>query len=235
MFARLDEAFQRERQFTTDASHELRTPLATLQTILSVIRAERRSPEDYEQALADIAEEVNRLRSLVEDLLRLAQQDLQPGIAHERVDVVNLLAGVTDALRPLAESKGVQLTLTAPTALTLDGDSDSLIRLFVNLVENAIKYTQQGRIAVTARATVDRFWVTVADTGSGIPAAHLPHIFNRFYRVDPARTTQGTGLGLAIALDIVQAHGGTITVESVVDHGTTFTVQLPVSSKPGLL
>lgn len=227
MLARLDNSFQRERQFVANASHELRTPLAIMQTILSVIRTQRRRVEDYEQALDDIADEANRLQSLAENLLLLARNDTEQADVYQSLDLALLLTDVTDSLRPLAEAKGVTLTYLTAGNLTLTGDSDSLIRLFVNLLDNAIKYTEQGTVVVAATRTAAMLQVQVTDTGRGIPAAHLPHIFERFYRVDAARSSQGAGLGLAIAADIVYAHGGTITASSVEGKGTTFTVQLP--------
>jgi heavy metal sensor kinase len=227
MLARLDEAFRRERQFTADASHELRTPLAAMQAILSVTREKRRAPADYELALADLAEEADRLRGLVEDLLRLARGETQPVAPRAKADLSTLLHDVTDSLRPLAEAKGLALTCDVPAGLSLMGDSDALIRLFVNLLDNAVKYTERGGIAVTGRAETHGLRVTVADTGIGIPTEHLPHVFDRFYRVDKARAARGTGLGLAIALEIARAHGGTITVDSTPGAGTAFTVSLP--------
>ncbi len=227
MLARLDEAFRRERQFTADASHELRTPLAAMQAILSVTRAQLRSPEDYELALADLADETDRLRGLTEDLLRLARGETQPSGAREKIDLSTLLGDVTDSLRPLVEGKGLALTCDVPAGLALIGDSDALIRLFVNLLDNAVKYTERGGITVAGRAHADGLRVTVADTGIGIPAEHLPHVFDRFYRVDKGRAERGTGLGLAIAWQITQAHGGALTVDSTPGVGTTFTVFLP--------
>jgi heavy metal sensor kinase len=227
MLARLDDSFRRERQFTTDASHELRTPLAAMQAILSVIREEQRTPEDYELALADLSEEADRLRGLVEDLLRLARGDTRRIAVVTTVDLSTLLRDVTDSLRPLAEAKGLTLTCQAPAGIVLPGDSDALIRLFVNLLDNAVKYTERGGIDVVARADPGGPRVTVSDTGIGIPPAHLPHIFDRFYRVERARSASGAGLGLAIALDIARAHGGTIDVSSVVGQGTNFIVKFP--------
>jgi signal transduction histidine kinase len=227
MLGRLHDSFQRERRFTADASHELRTPLATLQAILAVIRAERRTPEDYERALDDIAEQAERLRSLVEDLLSLARGDAQQVVTREPVDLSLLLLDVTDSLRPLAETKDLALLCDTSANLKLMGDTDALIRLFVNLVENAVKYTEAGQVSVTAQANPDMISVNIADTGIGIPSKHLPYIFNRFYRVDNARTLRGAGLGLAIAQDIVRAHGGTLTAVSTVDKGSTFSVHLP--------
>jgi heavy metal sensor kinase len=227
MLARLDHSFQRERQFTADASHELRTPLTAMQAILSVMRAERRTPEDYEQALSDLSEETDRLRSLVEDLLQVARGYSSVTLIREPIDLSPMLCDVTDSLRPLAEAKNLTLICNAPVTLPFSGDSDGLIRLFVNLVDNAMQYTDQGSITVTAYNAASMIDVKVCDTGIGIPSEHLPHLFDRFYRVDKARTSRGAGLGLAIALDIARSHGGTIEVSSALNVGTTFTVRLP--------
>ena len=227
MLGRLDSAFQRERQFTADASHELRTPLAAMGAILSVVRERKRTPEEYEQALSDIAEESDRLRALTEDLLQLARGDLGQPAARVPVDLSALLSDVADAMRPLAEAKYLTLECHATTGLTIEGDSDNLIRLFVNLLDNAIKYTVQGAVTVAAERDPAGVTVTIADTGPGISAEHLPHIFDRFYRVETARDSRGSGLGLAIARDIVSAHGGTISATSALGRGTTIVVQLP--------
>jgi heavy metal sensor kinase len=227
MLVRLDDAFRRERRLTADVSHELRTPLAAIQTILSSALARRRTPAEYEQVLADLGEETDRLRTLVEGLLQLAHSDGRRSIAMDPVNLSNLLMDVTDSLRPLAEDKGLELTANISDELNVIGDSDALIRLFVNLLDNAIKYTQHGEINVVADPwTNGLVQVTIADTGVGIGAADLPHIFDRFYRVDQARSTPGAGLGLAIALNVAQAHGGTIEVESKIGEGSVFRVIL---------
>ncbi len=229
MLARLDDAFRRERQFTMDASHELRTPLAAMQAILNVIREERRSPEDYEQALDDLTEETYRLRALTDDLLHLARGDDRQIAIRQNVDLSTLLQDIIDSLRPLAESKGITLDCTISAGLIISGDSDALIRLFVNLLDNAIKYTPQGRITLAAgREPGSIIKITIADTGMGISAEHLPHIFDRFYRVDQSRTSGGAGLGLAISSEIVRAHGGTIEVTSRLGEGSTFTLCFPM-------
>ncbi len=227
MLSRLDSAFQRERQFTADASHELRTPLAAMGTILSVVREQRRTSEEYEQALSDIAEESDRLRALTEDLLQLARGDLGRPNVHVPVDLSALLNDVSDAMRPLAEAKGLTLLCLAATGLIIEGDSDNLIRLFVNLLDNAIKYTVHGMVTLAAERDPAGVAVTVADTGPGISPEHLPHIFDRFYRVDTARSGRGSGLGLAIAREIVSAHGGTIGAHTNLGQGTTLVVHLP--------
>lgn len=229
MLGRLDASFQRERQFTANASHELRTPLAAMQAILGVVRAQPRTATEYEAAIDDLAEEADRLRTLVDRLLYLARNDAQRSDVRQPVELAFLLADIVDSLEPLAEQKGVALALTTPSTLAIRGDSDSLVRLFVNLIDNAIKYTAQGSVAVSA--TLDAEWarVAISDTGVGIGAEHLPHLFDRFYRVDAARASHGSGLGLAIARDIARAHGGDITVASQPGQGTTFTVKLPRS------
>ncbi len=228
MLARLEDSFQRERQFVADASHELRTPLAAMQAILNLTREKRRSPEEYEGALADLAEETDRLLALAEDLLRLARARPHPLASPERIDLSTLLRDVADSMRPLAEAKALTLCCQAPEGLTMLGDRDDLIRLFVLLLDNAIKYTEYGGVTLSAaRTQAQDLAVQVADTGIGISPNHLPKLFDRFYRVDPSRTNPGAGLGLALALEIVSAHGGGIEVNSAVGKGTQFTVTLP--------
>jgi len=225
MLERLESSFKRERQFTADASHELRTPLAAMEAILSVIRSEPRQTTEYEQALDDLAEETARLRCLAEDLLRLAR-GAQPMAAElVPVDISTLVEDVADALSPLAEAKGLYLECEATPGLTLMGDSDSLIRVFLNLVDNAIKFTENGRVTVKAFSDDGAVVVEVSDTGVGIPPERLPSVFERFYRADSSRSTPGTGLGLALALQIVQNHGGTLTARSAEGEGSTFTVR----------
>jgi heavy metal sensor kinase len=233
MLARLDDSFQRERQFTNDASHELRTPLTAMQAILGMIREKRRTPEEYEQAFDDLNEETDRLRTLVENLLRLARDDKQNNNLFEEVNLSTLLKDVADSLRPLAEAKNLTLNCETSENLTVLGDSDELIRLFVNLLDNAIKYTERGGVTVSAREEDDHAVIEIADTGIGIPAEHLPHIFERFYRADSSRSSRGAGLGLAIAAQIVQRHRGRLEVQSAsspqgeAGAGTRFTVRLP--------
>src|SRR3989337_489363 len=228
MLGRLDDSFRRERQFTSDASHELRTPLSAMQAILSMIRQKRRTPEEYELALADLAEETDRLRTLTENLLQLARGETHTLTAHDPVDLSTLLPHVTSSLPSLAEAQALTMVFDIPDGLSLIGDGDDLIRLFVNLLDNAIKYTERGGVTISADQNKDfSINVTIADTGIGIPADSLPYIFNRFYRVDRARATSGAGLGLALASEIARAHGGKIEVASEVGKGTRLTVILP--------
>lgn len=228
MLTRLDHAFRRERQFTADASHELRTPLAAMQTIIDSTLTRQRAVAEYEQALTDLKHEAEQMRRLTAGLLQLARTDAKQHFARtEEVDLSLLLQDVTDSLRPLAAQKALTLITTIPDGLMLLGDSDSLIRLFLNLIDNGIKYTQRGYITIAAKApTPNLVAVIISDTGVGIAPDHLPYIFDRFYRVDEARSSEGIGLGLAIAQEIAQAHGGAISCESEPGKGTTFTVQL---------
>lgn len=223
MLSRLEEGFSRERQFTSDASHELRTPLAAMQAILSVTRGKQRSPEEYETAMDDLMEETSRLRALTEDLLYIARGDSRPITSYEKVDLSNLLNDMSESLRPLAESNGLLLKQNIQNKLYIFGNSDALIRAFVNLIDNAIKYTEHGEIIVDAKKNEKNIIeISISDTGRGIDQEHLTHIFDRFYRVDESRTTQGFGLGLSIVQEIVKAHKGTITVTSQIQKGSTF-------------
>lgn len=228
MLVRLDDSFQHERQFTNDASHELRTPLTAMQAILGVIREKRRTPEEYEQALDDLSEETDRLRTLVENLLQLARSTKTKNDLFEKIDLSALLEDVSDSLRPLAEAKSLTLTCEIAPGLTLLGDGDELIRLFVNLIDNAIKYTERGGVHVTAQQVHNMIEIHLSDTGIGITPEHIPHIFDRFYRVDQSRTHHGTGLGLAIAKEIIIAHKGQIKFKSM-DKGSTFIITLTPS------
>lgn len=227
MLARIESGFARERQFTADASHELRTPLTAMQTILSFIRERERPAKEYRQALDDLAEETDRLHELVEDLLQLARGERGFELNREPIDLITLLADVADSLRPLAENKGLTLTCDLPPSLVISGDMDLLIRLIVNLLDNAIKYTDRGSITLSAEEKDRWAVIEVEDTGMGIPSEHLPHIFERFYTIEPSRSSKGTGLGLSIAKQIVEGHGGRIKVRSETTRGTTFTIHLP--------
>jgi len=227
MLARIESGFARERQFTSDASHELRTPLTAMKTILNVMREGERPAHEYREALDDLAEETDRLQGLVENLLQLARGEKGLKLHREKIDLSLLLADVADSLRPLADNKHLTLTCDLPPSLVISGDTDQLIRLIVNLLDNAIKYTEQGRITLSAQERDQYAVIEVADTGIGIPPEHVPQIFNRLYTVDPARSSGGAGLGLSIARQIVQSHGGRIEVQSEVGNGTRFMVYLP--------
>lgn len=234
MLARLERAFQRERQLTSDVSHELRTPLGMLKTQLSLARSRPREAAALLAMMADMEGDVDRMTTLIEQMLTLARVE-QRGLGEFAPVVLDdLLRDVVAQLQPKAAASQVSLRLGIPPQVDfhLAGDGERLRQVFTNLVENGLKYTFSGGV-VSVNAS--RHWQTIemsiANTGAGIPPEHLPHLFERFYRADDARAreTGGFGLGLAIAQAVVQAHGGVITVESEVGQGATFTVSLPVN------
>jgi signal transduction histidine kinase len=256
MLDRLQAAFERERQFTADASHELRTPLAITNLEVSRALAEPRTPEEYGRVLAIIRSENAYMARLVDGLLTLARADAGWRASHrEAVDVGDLALEVVERLAPLAQRAGVRLQTGELAEIVVCGDRALLGQLVSNLVENAIRYTsgvgEKARISVTwcEEGEHRRGLVRVEDDGPGIAREHLPRIFDRFYRIDAARTNgvnplaldysaqgddaRSTGLGLAIARWIAQVHGGDLTVESVVGHGTVFEALLPASYQPG--
>lgn len=231
MLDRLQAAFEHERRFTADAAHELRTPLTAIKGRLDVILNRPRTVAEYESALHDLEQEIDRLIQLSADLLLLARLDQrrlpwQP----QRVDLSELLHAVAEQMRPLADANGLILTEEVLPGLSIVGDPDHLIRLFLNLLDNAVKYTPSGG-QVTLRAGKEQtgVWVAVSDTGPGIPSEHLPHVFERFHRVEEARSRKsgGAGLGLAIVYEIARWHGGTVEVQSEPGRGATFIVHLP--------
>lgn len=226
MLARLDGAFRREKQFTHDAAHELRTPLAAMQSIIGVITERRRTAPEYQAALADLADETRQLSLLTEELLDLAKAEY-PADLTDQVNLSTLVPDVVETLQPAAQAKGLTLACQVGAGQQLRGDTDALIRLLLNLIDNAIKYTADGQVTVAVDTEPEHFRITVTDTGDGIVPEHREHVFERFYRAEEARSTPGTGLGLAICAEIVRAHHGRIDVTSIPGTGSCFTVLLP--------
>jgi heavy metal sensor kinase len=233
MIERLERSFAEMQRFTADAAHELRTPLAVIRNEAEVALRARRTPEEYGCVLENLLEEVNRLSHIAEQLLYLSRQDagLHPS-AREEVAADELLQGVVGNMQLVAQEKGVRLEIGDNAACRMVTDPRQLRRVLYNLLDNAIKYTESsGRVVVSGTTKGDRWSFTVADTGLGIPPEHLPHVFERFYRVDPARTGEGgAGLGLAICRSIINALGGTIQLESTPGKGTTVCVELPLTA-----
>lgn len=233
MLTRLEAAFEREKQFTQDAAHELRTPLTVMKGTIDVALSRPRHAADYRTTLLEVETQVHRLIHLAEGLLLLAREErTNSKLNVEPLDLAVLVGGLVDQLRPIAQAKGISLRYDGPSTLPFQGDQDCLIRLFLNLLDNAVKHTPAGG-NVTAEVTErdGAIEVAVKDTGPGIPSEHLPHIFERFYRVDKARSRSegGVGLGLAIAKHIAQLHGGNIRVASTPAKGSVFVVSLPMS------
>jgi signal transduction histidine kinase len=233
MLDRLEQGVERERRFIGDASHELRTPIAALEAIVSVTRSRPRTVGDYEMALDDVAAELERLQSLVEGLLQLAREESGGGTHARVVDLSQTLRDVAESLSLLAREKGLTMRTEVEDDLRVLGDPDDLVRLFVNLLDNGIKYTDSGTVAISAEHR-DRRWVRVrvSDTGVGIAVEERERVFERFHRADATGAPQGTGLGLAIAKHIVDTHGGTITIDAAPGAGSVFEVVLPVAEPP---
>ncbi len=235
MLERLQNAFQRERQLTSDVSHELRTPLGLLKTQLSLARSRPREAAELLQMMRDMEDDVDRMTRLVEQLLTLARLE-QRGIQHQAdVDVSLVVEAVISQFQGQATAHRINLTLTCPQQVnvTVKGETEALFQVFANLVENAIKYTEpDGFVGIEIVRLWDEISVAVINSGEGIAPEHLPHLFERFYRADSARARQtgGFGLGLAIANALVQSHHGSITAASQPGHQTTFTVTLPVNT-----
>jgi len=231
LLERIESAMARERQFSADASHELRSPLTALKGELSVTLARERTAEDYRRVLHDLEGTVDEMSHLVEDLLALSRSTA--GVLHKQeFDLSELLDQIGERMGVLTEARGLLLEWrAAESPLMITADRMKIQRLLTNLIDNAIRYTPRGGvITVTARRHGARLSIEVVDTGIGIAAEHLPHVFERFYRADNARTREGaggSGLGLAIADAIVRAHGGDISITSTLGRGSTFTVQLP--------
>ena len=230
MIERLERSFTEIRLFTADASHELRTPLTAIRTEAEVALG-KLPDKEHQQILGSILEECDRLAHLTDQLLTLSREDA--GVSKqvwEPVDLAALVRGVVETMRLLAETKGLRIGLKEQGPVSIPGDAARLRQVFYNVIDNAIKYTPEGgSIEVRVEPRSQAAYVVVKDTGIGIPPEHLGRVFDRFYRVDKARSRDqgGTGLGLTIARSIVVAHGGRMELESNPGQGTTCTVILP--------
>jgi signal transduction histidine kinase len=231
----IQEAMERQEHFAVAASHELRTPLTVLQGTLEVALLRERTPAEYREILSTAAVEAGRMGALIGNLLALARtQSDRDALALEPLDLCEVACEAASGVRPLAERKGQTLAVALDGVLPIEGDRLKLHQALTNLLDNAVTYTPQGGIIrLTARRERGRAVLAVRDTGSGIAARHLPHLFEPFYRVDSARGGGSchSGLGLALASWIAQAHGGHLAVESRVGVGTVFTLSLPLRAR----
>ena len=220
MAEKIENFDQSRSQFVQNASHELKTPLATMKILLENLIYQ-----------PDMHHEIDRLSGIITDLLTLTQMDSQQtAVRQDAVDFTALCEETLHALRPAAEKAGLTLHAEIADSVTLQGDESKLSQVVYNLIDNAVKYTPEGgQVSISLTAGKSQVVFTVRDTGIGIPEEDVKHIFDRFYRVDKARSraTGGTGLGLSIVRQMVQLHGGEITVDSTPGEGSAFTVTLP--------
>ncbi|MBX3295852.1 MAG: heavy metal sensor histidine kinase [Acidobacteria bacterium] len=235
MVARLDAAFTHIRRFSADASHELRTPLTVLRGELEELAQQPMLNEESRERIGSALEETERLAKIVESLLVISRLDAgEARMERTRLDLAELTATTVEQLRLLAEDKNIELFCQTPESIEIEGDRARLKQVIVNLIDNAVKYTPPGgKVEVRVTRENDNAALEVRDFGIGIPSEALSHIFERFYRVDKARSRAigGTGLGLAIVKSICGAHGGKVEVESVESEGSRFRIRLPLAAE----
>lgn len=229
-FDRLQQAFEQQSRFTADASHELRTPLAVILAHTELALSRRRTPEEYQVTLETCQRASLRMKTLIEALLLLARFDSQQSLLESKeFELTQAVTECMDLIQPLAQARHIRMKSQLEPA-RICGDRDRICQVLTNLLSNAIRYNQDsGTVTVSVMTNAIETQIRVTDTGVGIPEEELPHIFERFYRVDKARSRAdgGSGLGLSICKTIVEAHGGRIHVTSEQGAGSTFEVCLP--------
>lgn len=235
MIGRLERAFVQQRRFVADASHELRTPAAVIRSMTEVALAQPSSMEDYVAVLQEVNAESEHLGRLINDLLALARVDEgQVNLDQEAVRLDLLVADVVESLAALASERKITLHIDKLANATILGDAARLIQVIMSLVDNALIYTNAGgSVTLSVEVCISHVHLIVQDTGIGMTQKDMEHIFERFYRADPARSRAvgGSGLGLAIVDWVVRAHRGTVTVDSQVGQGSTFVVTLPLATE----
>jgi len=234
MMSRLEESFQHVHRFSADVAHEVRTPLAILQAELEGLLDNSELTPESRNAASSALEEAGRLSRIVEQLLEMTRLETGEMLsAATAFDFAEMTRSTVDQMRLLSDEKQIRLNFVGTQAVPILGDPVRLRQVVVNLIDNAIKYTPPGgTISVTSGIAHEKAFLEVTDSGVGIPQEAIPYLFERFYRVDGARTRQlgGTGLGLAIVKSICTAFGGTVTVQSALGAGTAFRVELPLES-----
>jgi heavy metal sensor kinase len=235
MIQRLEDAFQHSQRFLADASHELRTPLTVMQAGLEAMTEKSNTRLDVRETASSILEETERLRNIVEGLFALSRLDAGEALEKSApFDLGELAATTADQMCLLAEDKGIAIDYQMDLKVIVEGDRARLKQVVVNLLDNAIKYTQQGgRVKVRVSTRDGKAALEVCDDGIGIPEESLPSVFERFYRVDKARSRElgGAGLGLSIVKSIATAHRGRVEVQSKEGEGSRFIVELPLAGK----
>jgi len=224
-------SMESQKRFTADVSHEIRSPLTSLRGSIEVALRKKRPPEEYEEVLRNNLADVIRLTRLMDNLLLLSRAENKIlALRRQWFDVKHMLGSVIEGFREKAMVEGLTIIETYQNELELNGDIELLEQAFSNIIDNGMKYTPRGgNITIKSWEENPFVKILVRDTGIGIPEDHIPHIFERFYRVDREHSKRlgGTGLGLAITHWIIKAHNGEISVTSAVDKGTEFTITLP--------
>jgi two-component system, OmpR family, phosphate regulon sensor histidine kinase PhoR len=218
------------REFVSNVSHELRTPLAAVRAAVETLENGALSePETAQTFLAGVHDEVDRMTRMVEQLLALSRIESSPHtLDFKVVDLVEVASSAVDRVRPMAEQRGLAVTLhVIQDSIPVQGDRALLEQAVMNLLQNAVKFTRRGRVGVALDVSEDEATVTVEDTGVGIAPSDLPHVFERFYKADRARSSDGTGLGLAIVKHAVEAHGGRVWATSEQGSGSIFAFRIP--------
>jgi signal transduction histidine kinase len=231
MLVRLDGAVESQKQFIQDASHELRTPIAIALTNIEVLEMdEKATNQDYQKTMDILKLSLVRMNNINNSLLLLSEGTLSKSNWSE-VDLISIITEVVNETTAQAEAENIKMEWSPPaSALRVNGDAMYLKQAIINLVDNAIKYNQAGGLVkLAAQVESESFIIEIADSGIGISAEDLPRIFDRFFRVDKSRSRKrgGSGLGLAIVKKIVEDHGGTITVSSILGHGSSFHLSFP--------
>jgi len=234
MIARIEHSFRHVNRFSADASHELRTPLTVLRGELEGIAQRPNLPLDVRETIGSTLEETERLSKIVESLLAISRLDAGEALmTREQFDLAELVTDTADQMRLLAEDKQIALKCAATGRVEVEGDQGRVKQVVVNLVDNAIKYTSEGgKVEISVGVAGGSAVLEVTDSGVGIPSEAIPHVFERFYRVDKARSRQmgGAGLGLSIVKSICAAHQGRVSVESSEGKGSRFRVELPLAN-----
>lgn len=238
MMGRMKVLDDSRQEFVANVSHELKTPLTSMKVLADSISSMGEAPlELYQEFFGDITAEIDRENKIITDLLTLVKMDKTAAeLVVDNIDIAELLELVLKRLRPLARKKDVELLLECIRPVTAEVDEVKMNLIFTNLIENAIKYNvEHGRVKVVLDADHKDFTVSVSDTGIGIPEEDADHIYERFYRIDKSHSREigGTGLGLAISKNAIMMHRGTISLESVPNEGSTFTVKIPLIYQKG--
>jgi heavy metal sensor kinase len=230
MLSRINKSFKTQQQFTQDISHELKTPLTILRGQMEVALKKIRSQDEYENIISSSLEEVNRMAKILDELLTLEKFETnQMKLNIKPIQIVAMLNDLCDSINILAQQKNIDISMSNGKEIIIQGDERQIRSLFLNLLDNAIKYNKNnGKIYINIEKIENNVKIKIEDTGIGINEKELSYIFDRFYRTDKSRSTSGFGLGLSIVNLIIKAHGGKIEAQSILNKGTTFNITLPI-------